>query len=339
LLLQSNGFDTTWTSTNTSQTAAAGTAPDGTNTAWEIKDTVDGSAVNHLLGQTVSATAGVNYTVSVWAKQGTLPEVLLFWPAAIFGAAVNTRFNLATGDIISSGTGVTASIVSFSNGWYRVAGTLQSSATASGNFQIRLGNGTGGSYQGDGTGTIYLWGAQLEAGSFPTSYIPTTTATVTRSADVASISGSNFSSWYRQDEGTVFADSTVAATNNTRIAAISDNTTTNRIFLSRGSGSGGNINMTVTNTTVQVSALIFATALAAGTSNRVAAVYKASDFAGSVNGLTAVTQNTGTVPSAVTQLGIGTGEILGNNTMTGTIRRLTYWPQRLSNSTLQQITQ
>jgi hypothetical protein len=187
--------------------------------------------------------------------------------------------------------------------------------------------------------TARIWGAQVEEGAFPTSYIPTTTATVTRSADVASISGSNFSSWYRQDEGTVFADSTVAATNNTRIAAISDNTTTNRIFLSRGSGSGGNINMTVTNTTVQVSALIFATALAAGTSNRVAAVYKASDFAGSVNGLTAVTQNTGTVPSAVTQLGIGTGEILGNNTMTGTIRRLTYWPQRLSNSTLQQITQ
>jgi hypothetical protein len=47
---------------------------------------------------------------------------------------------------------------------------------------------------------------QLELGAFPTSYIPTTGAAATRAADVASISGSNFSSWYRQDEGTVFAD-------------------------------------------------------------------------------------------------------------------------------------
>jgi hypothetical protein len=53
---------------------------------------------------------------------------------------------------------------------------------------------------------IYFWGAQLEVGAFPTSYIPTTTSTVTRSADVASITGSNFSSWYRQDEGTMFIE-------------------------------------------------------------------------------------------------------------------------------------
>jgi len=50
---------------------------------------------------------------------------------------------------------------------------------------------------------FYVWGAQLEAGSFPTSYIPTVASTVTRSADVASITGTNFSSWYRQDEGTI----------------------------------------------------------------------------------------------------------------------------------------
>ena len=63
-------------------------------------------------------------------------------------------------------------------------------------------------YDGNGTSGIYLWGAQLEEGAFPSSYIPTTTAAATRSADVASITGTAFSGWYRQDEGTFYGEAT-----------------------------------------------------------------------------------------------------------------------------------
>jgi hypothetical protein len=59
-------------------------------------------------------------------------------------------------------------------------------------------------YTGDGYSGIYIWGAQLEAGAFPTSYIKTEASQVTRSADSASMTGTNFSEWYRQDEGTVY---------------------------------------------------------------------------------------------------------------------------------------
>jgi hypothetical protein len=59
-----------------------------------------------------------------------------------------------------------------------------------------------------GTETVYLWGAQVEAGSFPTSYIPTTTGTLARSADVCSITGGDFSGFYNQPEGTLFAGCT-----------------------------------------------------------------------------------------------------------------------------------
>jgi hypothetical protein len=182
--------------------------------------------------------------------------------------------------------------------------------------------------------------AQLEAAAFATSYIPTTTATATRAADVASVTGSAFTAIYNQTEGTVYLDSnSVSVTPAGRLVSFSDNTTSNRIIFNRSAASGGNINLVVTNSgTVQVNALLLGTALAGGTSNKVAAVYKAADFAGSVNGLTAVTQGTGTVPSAVTQLSIGNGDILGANTMTGTIKRLTYWPVRLANPTLQSIT-
>ena len=184
--------------------------------------------------------------------------------------------------------------------------------------------------------------AQLEAGAFPTSYIPTdgTVGGRTRAADVAHIAGASFSSWYNQTEGTFFADSNQASlTPTSRIISASSNATANRIIISRASASGGNISLTVTDAGTAQVVTTLGSSLAAGTSNKAAFVYKAVDFAGSVNGLAAVTQGTGTVPSALTQLTIGNGETLGNNPMTGTIKRITYWPVRLANPTLQQITQ
>ena len=99
-----------------------------------------------------------------------------------------------------------ASIENVGNGWFRCT-------------VIALGSGSSAQYQispwlssieknwanryhnGDSNSGVFLWGLQLELGSFPTSYIKTTGASATRSADNASITGENFSSWYRQDEG------------------------------------------------------------------------------------------------------------------------------------------
>jgi hypothetical protein len=124
-------------------------------------------------------------------KAGTLTEGGLVFPSSAFTTAINCRINLSTGAVISSSATVSASTVPYANGWYRVIATATATATATGAVNIRPGNGAL-SYIGTGTGTILVWGAQLEAGAFPTSYIPTTTATVTRSADVASITGANF---------------------------------------------------------------------------------------------------------------------------------------------------
>jgi len=178
--------------------------------------------------------------------------------------------------------------------------------------------------------TLRIGMPQMEVGSVATAAIPTTTV-------AASVFNS---SWYNQTEGTAYLDSSsVSVSPAARLVSFSNNTSSNRIILNRSAASGGNINFVVTDSgTVQVNALLLGTSLAGGTSNKVAAVYKSADFAGSVNGLTAVTQGTGTAPSSVSQLSIGNGDILGTNTMTGTIKRLTYWPIRLADPTLQAIT-
>ena len=340
LFLQSNQFDTTWTNTSSSETAASGTAPDGTNTAWELKDTLDIIATSHIISQSISFVSGTTYTVSVWMKAGTLSQGGLTLPSTAFGTVIANRVNLSTGAVLASSAGLTTSVTAFPNDWYRITATATATATANASLQIRPMNG-GISYIGTGTGTILIWGAQMEAAAFPTSYIPTTSATVTRAADVASITGSNFSSWYNQAEGIFFVESNQASlTPSSRLISASDNTTSNRIILTRASALSGNISLTVTNAgTAQVAGVILGSSLAAGTSNKVAAGYKAADFAGSINGLTSVTQGTGTIPGSLTQLTSGNGDALGNNPMTGTIKRLTYWPTRLANTTLQQITQ
>jgi hypothetical protein len=341
LLLQSNQFDTTWTNNNSSETASAGTAPDRTNTAWELKDTLDAVSTAHALTQTISFTTGVAYTFTCWMKAGTLTQGGFVLPSAAFTTAINCRVNLVTGAVLNSSAALATSTTLYANGWIRVTATATATATASGTVSLRPMDGAA-SYIGTGSGTILIWGAQAEAGAFPTSYIPTTTATVTRSADVASISGSNFSSWYRQDEGTLFAEATSnqshGGTNQfPRIASLSDGTTATRIdlvyrVLSTYTDAGYSVvDSNVSQASFDTNRQSNGTRLSVG--------YQINNFAFAQAGsiLSGATDNSGTVP-VVNQLSIGrrSGTDL---LLTGTIKRLTYWPTRLSNSTLQAVTQ
>ena len=164
--------------------------------------------------------------------------------------------------------------------------------------------------------------------AFATSYIPTTTAAATRAADVAVMQGANFSNWYRQDEGTLFAEASPAASGLNAFAVINDSTNNEALNTYWASGS----------VSVQVidGALTQASLAIAGTSPfKVAGAYKVNDFASSVNGSAALTDTTGSLPT-VNQMSVGS--LLSGNFLNGHIRRIGFFPRRLSNAELQALT-
>ena len=173
--------------------------------------------------------------------------------------------------------------------------------------------------------------AQLEAGALPTSYIPTTTAAATRSADVASITGANFSSWYRQGEGTVFFEGINPAASTTAFA-VSDGSISNRLQMDAGTNT--RVARVVSGGTTQASNSV---AYTYGVPQRFAMSYATNSINFANAGVLGAEDASAVIPT-VDQARIGANPT-GGSALNTTIRRLTYWPQRLPNATLQQITQ
>ena len=180
----------------------AAIAPDGTQTA--IMETQASGASNFIYYQYVYAPISIPYTVSVYFKQGTKPTCGLYVDDNTFGgnrwlSVYNWSTGLITNALSGLGGGVlpTSTATNIGNGWIRLSMTftpLLQGLTVMVNRDL----------QGVG-GTTFIWGAQLEALPFVTSYIPTTTAQVTRNEDRASITGTNFSSWYNQSQGSFYS--------------------------------------------------------------------------------------------------------------------------------------
>ena len=340
LLLRSEEFDNaSWTKTRSSVTANAITAPDRTLTGDKLIDSTDASA-SHFISQSISFVSGTTYTVSIFAKQDEIRYLRLGFNTTPFGTTQIVFFDLLNGVISSNPNALAASITDAGNGWWRLAVTATATATASDLILISLSlNGTSISFTGTGANGLYIWGVQLEAGASPTSYIPTTSATATRAADVASISSSAFSSWYRQDEGTVFVNATTNATHGgsnsfPRKLSISDGTNSNSIedyyrVLASYTDAGYRIDAAGVN-----QAQFDTNNQRNGQSSVIG--YAANNSAFAVGGTVVATDLSGTVPTT-TQLRLGQrGD--GSAALNGTIRRLTYWPVRLPNATLQSLT-
>jgi hypothetical protein len=332
LLVRSDEFDNaSWTKFRGSTTANASTAPNGILSAEKFVE--DATASNtHGLFAAITIVTATAYTYSVYMKAAERSWVVL--GLDIGAGEKKTWFNLSTG-AIGTNANTTATISPAGNGWYRCIVTSTSAATSA-TCALKLAtNDNVESYNGDNTSGLFLWGAQLEAGAFATSYIPTTTAAVTRAADVTSITGTAFSSWYRQDEGTVFARVVPngIASQNYLMALPSGTTFSNShlLYAVNGALRGETFVGGAQQSNVGIGSI------AVGQKQSAAYGYKLNDFAAARNGALGTPDTSGSLPSP-DRLMIGCDFGSGQQ-LSGTIERLTFWPRRLDNSTLQSLTQ
>ena len=338
------GYFTEQSSTGTANAAAA---PDGTVTADLLVPNTSPSS-HTCFNTSISFSASTTYSYSIFVKPNGYSWLQLLFTSGFNNPTAWVNFDLTgAGSFGFTGGGeISKKIESYPGGWYRCTITTTSGAAPAlgGPAYLVLDsnrNGRDANYAGDGTSGIYLWGAQLEAGAFPTSYIPTTTAATTRSADVASITGSAFSGWYRQDEGTMFADAKeypFASSASRAFYGFVNTGDVNSNFVRQWiwSGATGFVSNSVYTSTAGPVAADFGTAVV-NEQKRFALAVKANDFAKAYNGSGLATDATGAMPNGIDAVWIGSTS--GALLLSGHIRRLCYWNQRLANSTLQQITQ
>lgn len=332
LVTYSEQFDNAaWTKSNTTITANTIVAPDGALTGDKLVE--DTSSGNHDVRQSVTTTAA-DHSFSVYLKSSERQFALLWNATADFGRV----FNLSNGTVSGTVTGVTqatASISNVGNGWYRctITGTC---TAASNNFRIyAMTDATTFSYTGDGYSGIYIWGAQLEAGAFATSYIPTVASQVTRAADAASMTGTNFSSWYNAGQGSLYSEASVYDVSSARGAfVINDGTTSNRILTGHGANPKGFI---VTGGTSQMSQSITTVTFSANTFSKVSLAYADNNGNTAANGTIGTLDTAMTIP-VVTQLQIGSQTASAATTLNGSIKKLAYYPIRCTDAQLQALT-
>lgn len=339
LLLQSENFGTTWSSVNLNLTGTppylnVATAPDGATTADKLIATT--SNATHQFRKDVKLVSGTAYTISVYFKAVETN----FATISIVGVANGNADWVAYFNISASSPAAgqfngfaSTSLVDAGNGWRRCSVTF--TATASGNLQARFGGAVSSNlnsnfYAGDGTSGFLVWGTQLEAGSFATSYIPTTTASVIRSADVCSISGSAFSGFYNQTAGTAL------------VKTIGGDSVTNR-SLFRFSGTIAPIDSIsifgysrflaaeisiVTNNSQQ---LVHFSTFSRGL-EMLSLAYAQNNAAYCRNGIISAVDNSVITSSLITQLS------LGGEGINGCITSFRYYRKRLPNAKLQALT-
>ena len=178
-------------------------APDGTFTAATFQPPVNSnSGGTHELYAVYPSvgTISVGNTVTVYARRNS-GSAMKYLVLRLLTSSYFNFYNLETGVVTVNDGSMPGSMTDVGNGWWRCQLTNNISGGSTPLLRTFVSTVLSIAPQTNGD-PIYLWGVQNEAGSFPTSYIPTEGSTRTRAEDTASITGKNFSSWYRQDEGT-----------------------------------------------------------------------------------------------------------------------------------------
>lgn len=333
-----NGSGTPWTHMRTSVSSNDVVAPDGTTTADKIVE--DSTASNsHLITQIISFINTVQYTMSGFVRSDERTDVRLSFPNAAFPTNSNAEFNLATGTVRAEGAGADDSgIADIGGGWFHCWVIATADVTTSNTVAIWLMDGTSLSYNGDGSSGLHLWGAQVEVGAFPSSYIKTTTGTVTRAKDVATIPTDG---WAHMGVGTVYVKGCVLAVGNsvTQYFTVEDDgaiTDALRVLATDTVDAGA---LQTTNSAGN-NGFSAAGTILARTPFKLAGTFIQDHVEAAVDGVSDATPDTTADiplanPSTIMRFGTDSG---GNKYLNGHIARFTFWPVQLSDGFLRMIT-
>jgi hypothetical protein len=307
-----------WFANNATITSNSVVSPDGYTNA----DTYTAAGASNYLNGSATSVGSNTVTYSVFAKAGT-STAFRIREAFYFGTS--TVFNLSTGTV-TSGTGT---ITNYGNGWYRCTHTQAygvGETSLSWSYDLNTAS----------SGTAYIYGAQAEVGAYATSYIPTLGAAVTRGADAASKTG--ISSLIGQTEGTLFVEFVVDSSSSPTMAFFvsAAGVFDNAIWIQQNA-SDSVIFRVFSGTTAQCS--ITKTGLTNGQTVKIAGAYKANDFVLYVNGVQVGTDNSGTIPSSLSQLEIGSyAEVGSPYNQNRPVSQALLFPTRLSNADLAALT-
>jgi hypothetical protein len=306
--------------------ANAAVAPDGLATADSMTEVaVSGT---HRLEQLVgSLTQTATYTISVYYKINSgAPYGLLFSSDASGNHSFRAWFDLTNGTVGSTqatGTGSVSgsTIENVGNGWYRCTATGSYGASGTPGVFSYVGMANADlslSYAGDTGRSVYIWGAQFELGAFATSYIPTTTAALTRNADVATITGTNFSDFWQASKGGASVLATPSTVSGIRPLVQFDDNTADNIIALRGNTANPELQV------VDVGApqvQLDAGTIVANTPYSLTGWWQTNDCKARQNSGATVSDYTATIPT-VTQARIGSD---GTNYLNGTIATINYY--------------
>ena len=318
----------------------AATAPDGTTSATALDRNGSGLA---RLEKNFSVGSGGSTTFSVFAKSVNTTTGR-YLRLAVNDAQTGERFadfDLVDGTIDVAATNggnftnAASRIEEYPNDWYRCSLSFSKTSSGSENsicfhkLYIRQSNNSTDTPSGVTDVGMHLWGGQVEEKTFPTSLIETDGSTVTRAADVVEITGTNFSSFYSQSEGTFFSDLTGSG----GFGFVAHNgSNANRHGFAIATGT---LFTSISETSNHFG--VAPTLVAGG--GKLAYGYKANDYNAFGDGVNLPGTSPTTLPTGINELALGyRGSYSANSFLNGHIKRLSYFPTRLADATLQSIT-
>ena len=325
LALYSEQFDNAaWTKYIGSVTANATTSPSGIQNADKFIDSTDNDVHSLYKGYTISGDT----TFSIYVKAAEYSKIA-FTNLSDGGTA---KFDVSNGTIISTDANwKNSTIENLDNGWYRIASTTNGISGAKALGTSLLNSSNQEVFVGTGTSGIFLWGAQVELGNYSTSYIPTTSASVTRNADVISKTG--ISSLIGQTEGTFYWDVQKQLGENDVRLNLSDGSTNNWIFVGVEFNNQPRIYCNVGG----ANQFSIYGAQVSNYFHKIAFAYKANDFVLYIDGVQVISHTSGSVPTC-SRLDVGVALPTYGAVATSQNKAAALWKTRLTNDELATLT-